>query len=496
MGKKTQPFLSTDLKENTKQIENIFNGNETLAVRCFENQMNPSIKCCIFYIEGMVNHDLLNNGVIKPFIEFTFKSIQISGLTDALIKHISFSGSVAKSSDFNEIIQAIVSGSSVLLIEGCGDALIIDTLNYETRAVGEPPSEKVLVGPREGFNESILANLTMVQRRLKTKDLKMKFRVFGSRTKTTGCICYIDGIAGKSVLKELERRLDQFSIDGTLDINYINEFICDAPYSPIQTTGSTERPDVVAAKLLEGRIALFLDGTPVVMTIPYLFIEHFQSSDDYYLSYTFASIGRLLRILGFFISASIPAIYVALTCFHHEMLPTPLLMSIAMSRQSVPLPTVVEAVIMLIMFEILRETGNRIPSSIGQSLSIVGALVIGQASVDAKLVSSPMIVIVATAGITGMLVPRLKGGTIIIRFALLGLASVIGLYGYVFGMMALLIYLFNLHSFGIPVMTSGFEEGLRDKKDIFVRSPWRSMVKRPRYIAADRTRSRSNGESG
>lgn len=490
---KKQPALTKDLNSNIGLIKDIFKNDDTLIARYVENQENSSLRCCIFYINGMVDDDVLNRDIIKPFLEYTFQPARKSQLADMIAKRITLSGSVEKTSDVNKIIQAVVIGDSVMIADGCSDALVLNTKGWTTRAIEEPQVEMILRGPREGFNESIMANLTMLRRRLRTQDLKMKFRTFGARTQTKGCVCYIEGVANKNALAELEKRLDGFSVDGTLDVNYISEFICDARYSVIQTIGSTERPDVVAGKLLEGRVALFLDGTPVVLTMPHLFIESFQSNEDYYMNYAFATIGRLLRLFGFLISISIPAVYIALTCFHQEMLPTPLIMSIALARQNVPLPTAAEALVMLIMFEALRETGSRIPSSIGQSLSIVGALVIGQAAVDARLVSSPMIVITATAGITGLLIPRIKGGTIIIRVILLLLSSIIGLYGYIFGMMGLFLYLFTVKSFGIPIMTSAFEEGLQDKKDIYVRAPWPFMKKRPRYIAADKTRS-SEGE--
>jgi len=483
-----RPILTTDLNTNIRLIRNIFKDDETLITRYIENQTDTTIKCCIFYIDGMVNNKLLNEDIIQPLLEHEFDP-KASDLINVIAKQVTLSGSVDKTSDFYQIIQAIVYGDSVLLVNGYSDALIFNTKGWATRAIAEPEAERVLRGPREGFNESIMANLTMIRRKLRTQDLKIKFKVFGARTQTKGCICYIEGVANKDILAELERRLDKFSIDGTLDVNYISEFIDEEPYSPIKTIGSTERPDTVAGKLLEGRIALFLDGTPVVLTLPHLFIEHFQSSDDYYLNYFFASIGRLLRIFGFLLTISAPAVYVAITCFHHEMLPTPLMMSIIMARQSVPMPTVVEMFLMLIMFEILRETGNRMPSNIGQSLSIVGALVVGQAAVDAKLVSAPVIVIVATAGITGLLIPRIKGGIIIIRFILLSLSSILGLYGYIFGMMGLMIYLFNIRSFGIPIMN-----GLQSKQDMYIRSPWWNMMKRPQFMAADKTRSNSDGD--
>ena len=272
--------------------------------------------------------------------------------------------------------------------------------------------------------------------------------------------------------------------------------IRDAPLSPFPTTGFTEKPDVVAAKLLEGRIAVFVDGTPVVMTIPYLLIENFQSSEDYYTNFYYGSISRILRIIGFIMTITVPAIYVAIGDFHHELLPTTLLISIANARKSVPLPAAVEAFVMLAAFDILRETGVRMPSNVGQALSIVGAIVIGQAAVDAKLVAAPMIIIVALTGITNLMVPKMSAPVILVRYGLLLLGSTFGLYGLIAGLSIVFLHMLQLTSFGIPQITSPGRLRMQELKDIAIRSPWWAMWERL-PLARDRMRQkvRSHGKS-
>jgi len=245
---------------------------------------------------------------------------------------------------------------------------------------------------------------------------------------------------------------------------------------------------VVAAKLLEGRIAIFLDGSPVVLTVPYLFIENFQSSEDYYLNFSYTSFSRMLRILGFFLTITVPGFYISIVAFHQEMLPTPLLINIANERQGVPLPAAAEAFIMLIVFDILRETGVRMPSNTGQALSIVGALVIGQAAVEAKLVAAPMIIIVGLTGITALLVPKMNAPIIFIRiFILLG-ASVMGLFGMVLTLSALFIHMLNLDSFGVSQLTPSAKLQFQDVKDKMIRAPWWTMIRRPVKIGQDTVR--------
>ena len=285
--------------------------SKTLIVRKVQNPEEPYPEFCVIYVDGMVNNIIVNEDVIKPLIKYKPDRMEKTTI-DLIANQVTFSNSVDKTSDIDTIIQGIVYGDTILLIDGYAEALILNTKGWVTRSISEPDGEKVLKGPREGFNESILMNLSLVRRKIRTPDLKMEFKTFGTRTNTKACICYLDSLVDKKVLNELKKRLDSFTIDGTLDSNYLCEFIKDSPCSPIKTIGSTERPDVVAGKLLEGRIALFLDGSPVVLTLPFLFIEYFQSDEDYYLNYFFTSIGRILRIVAFFITTSLPAIYVSL----------------------------------------------------------------------------------------------------------------------------------------------------------------------------------------
>jgi spore germination protein KA len=483
--------FTKELNTNVNAIKQIFSDNDTLITRYFENQYDNSIKCCIIYLDGMINNKLIDDNIIEPILKYKLKK-KSNDFIDVISNQIMTSDSIEKTAEFEKIVQAIVYGDTVLLSDGSDQVLILNTKGWSTRAIAEPEAEKVLKGPREGFNESLMINLSLLRRKLRTQDLKMKFQTYGAKSNTKACICYIDSLVDKDILSELNNRLQKFSIDGVLDVNYLIEYIRDAPYSPFKTIGNTERPDVVAAKLLEGKIAVFLDGTPVVMTLPYLFIENFQSNEDYYLNFFFATFNRLVRILCFFIALSAPAIYVAITTFHQEMIPTSLLLSISLARQDAPLPTCVEAIVMVFAFDILREAGSRMPFNIGQAFSILGALVIGQAAVDARLISSPMIVIVALTGITGLMLYKVKGAIIVLQMLLLLLSSFIGLYGYMFGMMGLLIHLLNLRSFGVPVITNIFTKNVQDNKDILVRAPWPFMINRPKFMATDKVRSNKN----
>ena len=356
------------------------------------------------------------------------------------------------------------------------------------RSIAEPEGENVLNGPKEGFNEAIMTNLSMLYRKLRTNEFKTEFTTIGRRTKTNVCVCYIDSLVDKKVLKEIQRRLSLMDIDGVLDTNYISEFIRDKKYSPYKTIGFTERPDVVAGKLLEGRIAIIMDGTPVVLTAPYLFIENFQSNEDYYLNFLYTTFARILRIIGYFLTVLTPAIYISIIAYQIEILPPALTLNIASAQQNVPLPAALEAVIMLIIFDLLKETGVRMPSSVGQTLSIVGALVIGQAAVEAKFVSAPLIIVVAFTGLTNLLTPRLNTSAFMYKYIFLIFAGVLGFFGVIICLSLFIIQIINLTSFGVPQVRLTGSMKLQQIKDIIIRAPWTTMKTRPKDLTDNYTR--------
>jgi len=482
--------LSKSLKSNISLLKNLFADNDTLILRNINNSYNSELKYCVAYCDGGVSSEIINESLIKPLI--LSKEIEPgTDLIKTIEKQVIFINESKKTKEIKDIITSITYGDTILFAEGSDEALILNTKGFTLRSVTEPESEKTLSGPREGFCESLMINLSLIRRRLRTNDLKMKFKSIGTRTNTTACICYLDSIVNKNILNEIERRLEKIDIDGILDSNYIAELIRDARFSMFRTIGYTERPDVIAAKLLEGRVAIIVDGTPTTITMPYLFIENFQSNEDYYLSFFYTSFARVLRIVGFFLTIAIPAIYIAAGDFNIEMIPTSLLINIASERQSVPLPAALECFIMLITFDILRETGIRMPSKVGQALSIVGALVIGQAAVEAKMVAAPMIIVVALTGITNLLVPKLNAPIIYIRLGLLFLASSFGFFGLLIGLACILIHLLNLYSLGVPMISASGNLQYQEVKDIAIRAPWWQMIKRPNKLTKDEIRMKA-----
>lgn len=470
--------ISLSLNKNIENMKNIFHNDDTLQFKKFQTRTKTSSDFCMFFIDNMVNLNRIDRSILEPIMRLP-QDTNIYNL-NSFKKFIITSTSVEITNNSHEIINYILNGRVILFMEGDAHALVIDCEDYETRAIEEPQIEKTIIGPKEGFNESLITNISLIRRKLRTRELKFRLTTIGSVSNTNACICYIDGIADEKLLEEIITRVDNIKIDGVFDVKYIQELIDDNPMSIFETSGSTQKPDVLASKLLEGRIAILLDGTPTATTVPFLFIENFQSGQDYYINYYYASIIRLLRIMGFLITTGLPAIYLSLVTYHIEILPTPLLLSIFASRQEVPFPTVVELILLLIIFEILIEAGSRTPSYIGQALSIVGALVLGSSAVEARLVSSTMIILVATSSITGLMIPNLSGVSIILRVIFIFFSTIFGIYGYIFGMVGLLIHLFSLKSFAMPYMSTIVSVYGKDLKDTFFRGP-RWYIERKKF---------------
>ncbi|MDV3429672.1 MAG: spore germination protein [Bacillota bacterium] len=476
--------LDKSLDNNISMFKNIFKNDETLIIREFQNKGLEACKCCIIYLDGMVNTEIVNENIIQPVLSSDLsENIESSNLLEELKNKVIVSNDVALETEIKKIVTSVIYGDTLFLLEGYEKVLVISSKGWQSRSISEPDSARVVRGPREGFTESIMVNLSLIRRKIKDPDLKFKFKEIGQRTHTKTCICYIESLALESIISELNKRLDSIEIDGIMDSGYIQELIKDAPFSPFETVGSSERPDVIAAKLLEGRIALFVDGSPFVLTVPYLVVENFQSNEDYYNNYIFANMNRLIRGFCAVFSITIPALYLSIVTYHQEMMPTPLLISLSASRQNVPIPSSLSLFIMLFIFDILREAGTRMPVPISQTISIVGTLVLGQAAVEAKLVSAPIIIITAITAIMKLSNMNFIGATITFRaFLLLG-ASFLGLFGFFICFIIMYMHLMSIRSFGVPYMMNVTRAKDHDGQDAWIRVPWWTMTLRPKIIA-------------
>lgn len=425
--------LTGILEEDFQQIKTIFDRSSDFSYRKFE--INSSHKAVILFLDGMVDMERIDTNVLTPLLTYGGNLLQQSIFLIKDLEKVIFSAAVKKGETLQTVVDHVLSGDTVLLVDGVKEALFISEKSWEQRAVEEPVTEAVIYGPREGFTENIRINTSMLRRRLKTSQLKMESVKVGKLSKTDVVITYVDGIAEHSVVQEVRSRLSRINIDAIEDSGYIVEFIEDNPYSVFPQVLQTERPDRVASNLLEGRIGIMVDNSPFVLVVPVTFYQLMNATEDYYERFILASAIRCLRYLFLLIALLFPSIYIAVTSFHQELLPTSLLFSVASARETVPFPVIVAALLMEVSFEALREAGIRLPRPIGSTVSIVGALVIGQAAVQAGIVGAPLVIVVSITGIASFMFPNysLTGAIRLLRFPMMFLASVLGLYGILLG---------------------------------------------------------------
>jgi len=479
MEKKVSPVL----EENIAYIQQIFGQDKTLKIHRFQPITVSEIRCCIFFIDGMVDSIRINESIIQPVNTLEVSPSEDVDRADFLRQQVLQVNETQLENRFQNLLKALLYGDTILFVAGSTNGLILGSKGFAKRGIEEPSGETYLKGPREGFVEPLLHNLAMIRRKLRTTNLKLEYFTLGENTGTDCCLCYIDHLVDRSALVSVRKRLAQIVIDGIIDSNYVAELVKDNRMSPFRTTGSTERPDVVAAKLLEGRIAILIDGSPVAITIPHIFLENFQAGEDYYVDVFFAGINRILRILGFLAAITVLPCYLALVAFHQSYMPLPLILSIAKARQGVPFPILLEALLLSLAFDILREAGARTPSSIGQSLSVVGGLVIGQAAVEARLVSVPVLIIVAVSSICSLITPKLKAATLLWRTVLMFLGVYFGFYGFLLGLICIMILLAEQKSFGVSYLSSLPLSQQGSAEDSVIRSAFWKMKKFGRFLA-------------
>lgn len=479
-------YLAQNLSTNLDLIKSLLGKNFDVVIREFTINAQMPIRASLIYLTGMTDPNIINGSILKPLMFEAQLPINNSSSKLDIIEIIRTTklsvGEVAKSDSINKIVDGCLAGETILLVDGCLEALLIMTADWKSRSVDEPKTESVVRGPREGFVENITTNTTLLRRKIKNPDLIIETMKIGQRTKTSICLAYIKGLANPLIIGEIKRRLNDIQTDSILESGYIEQFIEDAPFSIFSTVANTEKPDSAAAKILEGRIAILVDGTPFALTVPMLLNESFQSAEDYYSRPYFTSFIRMIRYLAYMISILAPAIYVALTTFHQELIPTPLLFSMAAAQEGVPFPALLEAIGMGVVFEILREAGVRLPRPVGQAVSIVGALVIGQSAVTAGLIGAPMVIVVALTAVASFVVPAQTDSGGILRMVFVLLAGFAGGFGIMIGIIGLFIHLASLRSFGTPYLSPLAPLSVRDLKDTFIRAPLWAMINRPRTI--------------
>ena len=494
-NKKLEGPFQLNLENNISTINEILEKSVDLAQRDIVFHPQKKIKAICFYTDGLANTDAVEK-LIKSLL---YKTDQIHPVMDeandptkfvvVLRNSVMETASLKIISKISDGIDAILSGDTLLMIDHSDKAFVSSTRGWDTRSVDEPQTEQVVRGPRDGFSESIRTNTALVRRRIRDPLFRIEGMQIGTKSKTDVNIAYIKGTVKEGLVDEIKARLNRIKIDAILESGYIQELISDAPYSPFTTIQCTERPDKVAAAIFEGRVAIFTDNTPFVLIAPTYFWQLLQASDDYYERYMAGSFFRMIRFLAFVISLTLPSVFVMLVSFHQEMIPTPFALTIASGRDVIPFPVLLEALIMEISFELMREAGLRMPKPIGQAVSIVGSLVIGQAAVQAGIVSPSMVIIVAVTGIASFAIPNGPAAFSIrlIRFPLLIAAGTLGLLGFAVVFAILALHAMSLRSFGESYLAPATPFQPADQKDSILRFPWWSMKHLPQLANGNNT---------
>lgn len=464
------------LEENLKNIRNIMGKSMDLQI----NEVTVTgHKCALICCEGMLSTRTITQLVLHPLFELTLPE---GSTPDELKEHIDgkmlLSTDRPKPTDYGEMIRLFMSGFAILLIDGAEGALAFGVQGYDKRGISEPSGENNLKGSHEGFTEVIRTNISLIRRRMKTPTVRFDMSQLGSKSDTDICLVYMTDRVSKKMLHEVIKRLGKIELETILTSGYVQPFLEGKSTELFQSVGTTERPDVLCSKILEGRIGLLIDGTPFALIIPYLFVENFQTVDDYASKPYYATFLRWIRYIAFFVSVLLPGAYVGIALYHPEFLNGRLLLSLASEEAGAPLPLAAEAFIMLILYELIREAGLRLPKGVGGTVGIVGGLIIGDTAVSSGLVSTPLLLAVALSVTASFVIPSLNESTTALRLVFLAAGALGGLYGIALALAAAMSNLNAADNYGIPETAPVSPFSASAMGDVAIRLPFPKMQSR------------------
>ena len=470
--KQARVRLNRDLMENMVKVRALSQNSTDLLERQIEVSGVP---VAILMCEGMVNLQLFTQILVRPLTELSLENADGEAVARWVSRETVLSGDQKEFFTYDELFSFLMAGFVVLLIDGVDRGIACGMQGYSFRSVSEPSTEMNITGSREGFVEPIRVNQTMIRRRLRSPSLKFEMYPIGEKSRTDICLVYLTDTADPRMVEEVKHRLGKLSSDILLSQGYLRPYLEGQPLSPFSSVGTTERPDTLCAKINEGRIGILVDGTPFALVVPYLFEEHFQSMDDYSYRPYYGSFIRLLKYFAFLLSIFLPGGYVAITSFSPEMLPDSLLFNIAASEQQTPFSMMTEALVIHLIYEIMREAGLRLPRPVGHAVSIIGALVIGDAAVKAGIIGSSMVMVVALTALSSFVVPSLYEPAAVLKFVFILVGGTWGLFGISVGFVLLLTNLCALESLGVPVMAPLSPCAPADLRDGLWRTGWKKL---------------------
>lgn len=477
--------LDKSLDANLNTLKAIFRDCDDVVYRQFK--IAGRISAALIFIDGMIKVEAVDEYIMKPLmLESYAASIPMNSAKDALRyakETIISTTNFDETRELEQVLFSIMAGNAVIVVDRDDRAIIVDVKGWEHRTVEQPSTELAIRGPRESFTETLRVNTALVRRRIRDPRLKLRTYRLGRRSKTDIVLMYMEDIIDPKIVEEVNRRLDGIDVDNVVGSGFIEQLIEDSWLSPFPQLKTTERPDKVVAALMEGKLCIVVDHTPYALTLPTTLNDLMQAPDDYYERWLVASLIRLTRFVGTFTALILPSLYIAMVSYFPDMIPTPLALAIAAGRENMPFPAFLEAFLMEGSFELMREAGMRLPGHLGQTMGVVGAVIIGQAAVAANIASPAMVVVVAMTGIANFAIPNLDAAISfrVLRFGLMLLATVLGLYGVIVGVLLIVSHLCILKSFGIPYMAPWVPLTWRDLKDTVLRAPWLAMHRRPAF---------------
>lgn len=467
--------MEKDLERNTVNIRSIMQNTSDLTIKYGKA---GGVPVCILFCEGQINTNQMSNLVYRPVNHIgNDKVLSPERVMEMIQSELLLAGEQKQVTDYDTLTMMIMSGFTVILVDGINYGIAIGMHGFEKRSVKEPSTQLNIRGSREGFVEAIRINMSMLRRRIKSPKLVLKVSKAGKLSGTDICLCYIDGKADKSLIESIEKKLEKIPLDMVLEGGYIQPFLEEKGSLIFSEIGISERPDGLAAKLYEGRVGIIVDGTPFALVIPKLFTENFQALDDYTEKPVYVSIMRVLRYIAFVTGTLLPGFYVAIANFNPELIPDALLLNLVSSVQITPYNLMTECIIVHIFYEILREAGLRMPSDLGHAVSIVGGIVIGDILVSAGLVGAPIILIVAVSSITSFIVPDLYNNIVVMRFAFILAGGMWGLFGITIVGLLFLYKICSMNAYGVPFTAPVSPFTFKAMRDTFIRIGWRTMSK-------------------